>query len=74
MPKTKPLARLADNLLGGTLAEFIDSRRDAGKSWDTIAKELWVATDHEIDVTGVTVTAWASSFGLETSPREKAAS
>lgn len=72
MPKIKPLARLADNLLGGELASFIDSRRDEGKSWDTIAKELWVATGHEIDVTGVTITSWAVSLGIDTTPRQPA--
>lgn len=73
-PRVKPLARLADNLLAGTLAAFIDTRRDEGKSWDTIAKDLWAATDHEIDVTGVTITNWAVSLGIDTRPRQQAAS
>ena len=65
MAKTKPLARLADNLLEGRLAEFITTRRAEGKSWDSIAKELWAATDHEIDVTGVTVCAWSDAFAAD---------
>lgn len=63
MAKAKPLARLADNLLEEGLAEFIATRRSDKKSWDTIAKELWVATGYEIDVTGVTVQNWAATEG-----------
>lgn len=62
MAKIKPLARLADNLLDGGLAAFIGDRRADGKSWDSIAKELWAATNHEIDVTGVTVQKWDAAF------------
>ncbi len=65
MAKPKPLARLADNLLEGGLADFIVARRADGKSWDTIAKELWVATDYEIDVTGVTVQKWDAHLSTD---------
>ena len=71
MPKIRPLARLADVLLPDGLGAFVTSLRADGKSWDSIAKALYVATNHEIDVTGVTVQAWAIDLGVET---EKAAS
>lgn len=69
MPNLKPLARLADNLLDEGLEHFIAQRRADGKSWDTVAKELWAATNHEIDVTGVTVQKWNDDIA-----RERAAS
>lgn len=67
MPKIKPLARLADNLLEGRLADFIAERRvpgDGWRSWDSIAKDLWTATGQEVDVTGVTIQTWADDLGV----------
>lgn len=66
MPKVRPLARLADVLLPDGLGAFITAQRDEGKSWDSIAKALYVATNHEIDVTGVTVQTWAADIEANT--------
>lgn len=52
-----PTFRLAQQLLGEDLLSFITSRK-ASMSWDRVARELWLATDREIDVTGVTVQKW----------------
>ena len=54
------LARLADHLLDGQLAAFIrDSRsQKPPKSWDWIARELYIRTEHQVDATGPTVQSW----------------
>lgn len=57
MSSTTPTQRLADYLLGGTLDEFVRSRRP-DRSWRLIARDLYEATGHEIDVTYMTLTNW----------------
>jgi hypothetical protein len=57
MPSWTPTQRLADHILGGTLDEFVRSRRP-GRSWRLLARDLYEATGHEIDVTYVTLTSW----------------
>jgi hypothetical protein len=54
-----PTFRLAQQLLSDDLRTFIVSRKAEGRSWQHIARDLWLATNHEIDVTGVTVQKWA---------------
>lgn len=59
MPET-PLFRYADHLLrrhGGVRA-FVANRRDRGRSWRLIARELYVATKGEIDLTDQTLRKW----------------
>lgn len=51
-------ALLADHLLPGGLADFVTSRRDAGKSWRRIALELRDATGTVVDVTHETLRSW----------------
>lgn len=58
-------ARLADNLLDGHLHDLIAAERQGGTSWDRIAREIWLRTDREIDVTGLTVQTWARKLGIE---------
>jgi len=53
-----PTYRLADNLLGGNLHEFVTSRRAQGLAWRRIAHALWEATDGEVDVTYETLRSW----------------
>lgn len=53
-----PTRRLADALLSEPLDEFVASRRGQGKPWRLIARELWAATDGQIDITEVTLQNW----------------
>jgi hypothetical protein len=53
-----PLRRLADHLLDNGLEDFIRGRRDAGRSWRLVARDLYDATDGAVDVTTVTLTNW----------------
>lgn len=64
MPSLPALAQLADHLLAdaGGLAEFIEAHRNDGLSWDRVARELWLATEHRIDTTGPTVQKWHESL------------
>lgn len=64
-----PTQRAADHILGGTLAEFVASRRVEGRSWRLIARDLMEATG--IDVTHETIRGW---FSDETSAAEAVAS
>lgn len=57
MPTETPTQQLADVLLGGGLEEFVRSRRP-GRSWRLIARDLWEATNHRVDVTYETVRGW----------------
>lgn len=52
-----PLRQLADLLVDGGLDEFIRSRRPR-RSWRLIARDLYEATDHRVDVTYVTLRSW----------------
>ena len=51
--------KLAERILEEGLASFIEKGRAAGQSWDTLAKELYIRTEREVDVNGVTLSAWA---------------
>lgn len=50
--------RLAEVVLGESLEEYVRSRRSAGRAWRLIARDLWEATDGEIDVTYETLRTW----------------
>lgn len=52
--------RLADALLGddGPLEVFVRSRREAGKSWRQIERDLYQSTDGGVDVTYETIRTW----------------
>lgn len=52
-PSTLPLV---DRILNGGLADFIGTARNAGHSYERIAKMLY--EEHAIDVTGETVRKW----------------
>lgn len=58
MPDLPPLYRYADALLEGKLADRLTEWRDAGDSWDTIAKRLWAETDERVNITSVTAQGW----------------
>lgn len=55
-----PTHRLADLLLGGpgALEDFVRSRREAGMAWRLVAREVYEATDGEIDLTYETLRTW----------------
>lgn len=53
-----PTARLAEHLLGRPLSEFVRDRRADGLAWRLISRDLYEATDHEIDVTYETLRTW----------------
>lgn len=58
-PRT-PSHRLADHLLGGDgpLESFVRTRRSDGRAWRLIARDLYDATDQQVDVTYETLRAW----------------
>lgn len=55
-----PLQRLADHLLGeaGPTSEFVRTRREAGRPWRLIARDLLEATGGEVDVAHETLRSW----------------
>ena len=53
-----PTFRLADRLVDEGVEAFVNTRRAQGKSWRIIARDLWTATDGEIDVTYETLRSW----------------
>lgn len=52
---------LAEEILRQDPVEFIKAHRDRGLSWDSIAKEMWLATNRRVDINGVTVKAWTDN-------------
>jgi hypothetical protein len=53
-----PTRRLADLLLGGSLDEFVLTRRREGRSWRLISRDIWETTDGELDITYETLRSW----------------
>ena len=62
-----PKFQLVDLKLGGKLEIFLTERREAGDSFETIARNLWDRTG--VSVTGVTVSNW---FTMLDTPAEAA--
>lgn len=50
--------RLANVLLGQDVRDFIAERRTAGRAWRLIARDLYEATDRQVDVTHETLRSW----------------
>lgn len=50
--------RLAGLLLGEPLEEFVRTRREAKRAWRLVARDLWKATNGEVDVTHETLRTW----------------
>lgn len=61
----KPLARCADLLLPEGLEKFLRDAKTEGKTLRVIARELWVATDGEIDTNAETIRLWIRDLGIE---------
>jgi hypothetical protein len=59
MPRS-PWYLLSDHLLrrSGGLETFVQTRRDAGRSWRLIARDLHDATKGRVDVTDQTLANW----------------
>jgi hypothetical protein len=73
MARTTPIIRaLVDRVLGGGLCDFLQSHRDSGDSFATIARVLY--TEHDIDVTAETVRVWCIDLGVAEAPDRAAAS
>lgn len=53
-----PTQRLADLLLPTTLLDFVQTRRDSGRSWRLIARDLHQETHGHVDVTAETLRGW----------------
>ncbi len=53
-----PTQRLADVLLGRSVADYVAERRDAGRSWRLVARDLYKATNGAVDVTHETLRGW----------------
>lgn len=53
-----PTRRLADLLLPGGLDAFVLTRRAEGRPWRLISRDLWEATDGDLDVTYETLRSW----------------
>lgn len=53
-----PTQRLASVLLGSDVRGFIAEKRGAGRPWRFIARDLYEATDGQIDVTYETLRQW----------------
>lgn len=59
-PVQTPNHRLADLLLAaeGPLEAFVRTRRQNGKAWRLIARDLYEATDRQVDLTYETLRSW----------------
>lgn len=53
-----PAQRLATLLLGEDVREFIDHRRQQGRAWRFIARDLYERTNGQVDVTYETLRQW----------------
>jgi len=53
-----PMYRLARVLLGEDPREFIRVRKEKGETYRAIAREMWIQTHHEVDVSETTVMGW----------------
>lgn len=58
MSPSSPTFLLADELLGGTLADRLRAWRAEGLGTETIAKELYVVTKKRINVSKQTIATW----------------
>lgn len=56
-----PTQRLATLLLGQPVADYVADLRSAGRSWRVIARDLYKATQGQIDVTAETLRGWSKS-------------
>lgn len=53
-----PTQRLASLLLGTDVRDFIAQKRAEGRPWRFVARDLYDATDGQVDVTYETLRQW----------------
>lgn len=58
MRRRSGLWKHANLVVPGGLDDFVLTRRTAGLGWRLIARELWVTTDGEVDLTHETLRRW----------------
>lgn len=58
MENLTPKRRLADLLLPEGLEHFVRSRRANGVAWRVVARDLWMETEGELDITFESLRAW----------------
>ncbi len=51
--------KLASILLGQDVREWIAGRRNDGRSWRLISRDLYEATNKQVDVTHEAIRSWA---------------
>lgn len=51
--------KLASILLGQDVREWIAGRRNDGRSWRLISRDLYEATNRQVDVTHEAIRSWA---------------
>ena len=53
-----PTQKLASIILGQDVREWITQRRDEGRSWRLISRDLYEATNRQVDVTHESIRSW----------------
>jgi hypothetical protein len=54
--------QLADLVLGRPVEEYVAERRNAGRSWRMVTRDLAEATEGRVDVTEVTLRSWIADL------------
>lgn len=60
MDTLTPSQKLAGMLLGRPVKDYIRERRDLGRSWRLVARDLYDATNGQIDITYQAAKNWAA--------------
>lgn len=63
-----PTKRLADLLLEEPVENWIRARRQGGRSWRLVARDLYEATNGQVDVTPNAVRTWAAEDQSDEQP------
>lgn len=58
VPDMTPTQQLATMLLGQSVIDWVAQRRDAGRTWRHVARDLYEQTNGQIDVTYETLRSW----------------
>ena len=61
MPPLTPNQKLAGLLLGQPVKDWLATRRATGRSWRLIARDLYEATNGQIDITHEAARKWADA-------------
>ena len=60
MNQLTPNQKLAGMILGKPVKDFIRERRALGRSWRLVARDLYEATNGQIDITHQAAQNWAA--------------